>query len=115
MEDGLVSRRAAKKSFLSKTNPIRDRLMFCKKYSEWTAEDWGKVSNKAPFRLFGASGKRIVQRRKDEYYHQFCLTPTVKDPDTIHVWNCFLSKGGGSLTVLPKNTAMNKEWYQNIL
>ncbi|CAJ0951484.1 unnamed protein product [Ranitomeya imitator] len=26
-----------------------------------------------------------------------------------------LTKGSGSLTVLPKNTAMNKEWYQNVL
>ena len=30
---------------------IRDRLIFCRKYSEWTAEDWGKVifSDEAPF------------------------------------------------------------------
>ena len=34
---------------------------------------------------------------------------------TIHVWGCFSSKGVGSLTILPKNTAMNKEWYQNTL
>ncbi|ROL45393.1 Transposable element Tcb2 transposase [Anabarilius grahami] len=65
LEDGLVSRRAAKKPLLSKKN-IRDRLIFCRKYSEWTAEDWGKVifSDEAPFRLFGASGKRLVRRRK---------------------------------------------------
>ncbi|ROL53202.1 Transposable element Tcb2 transposase [Anabarilius grahami] len=66
LEDGLVSRRAAKKPLLSKKN-IRDRLIFCRKYSEWTAEDWGKVifSDEAPFRLFGASGKRLVRRRKE--------------------------------------------------
>ncbi|RXN05697.1 testis-expressed sequence 2 -like protein [Labeo rohita] len=65
LEDGLVSRRAAKKPLLSKKN-IRDRLIFCKKYGEWTAEDWGKVifSDEASFRLFGASGKRLVRRRK---------------------------------------------------
>uniref|UniRef100_A0A8C2F823 Transposase n=1 Tax=Cyprinus carpio TaxID=7962 RepID=A0A8C2F823_CYPCA len=116
LEDGLVSRRAAKKPLLSKKN-IRDRLIFCRKYSEWTAEDWGKVifSDEAPFRLFGASGKRLVRRRKGERYHQSCVMPTVKHPDTIHVWGCFSSKGVGSLTILPKNTAMNKEWYQNTL
>uniref|UniRef100_A0A9J8A6Z0 Tc1-like transposase DDE domain-containing protein n=1 Tax=Cyprinus carpio carpio TaxID=630221 RepID=A0A9J8A6Z0_CYPCA len=93
------------KPLLSKKN-IRDRLMFCRKYSEWTAEDWGKVifSDEAPFRLFGASGKRLS-----------CVMPTVKHPDTIHVWGCFSSKGVGSLTILPENTAMNKEWYQNSL
>ena len=41
--------------------------------------------------------------------------PTVKHPETIHVWGCFSAKGVGSLTILPKNTAMNKEWYQHIL
>lgn len=96
---------------------IRDRLIFCRKYSEWTADDWGKVifSDEAPFRLFGASGKRLVRRRKGERYHQSCVMPIVKHSETIHVWGCFSSKGVGSLTILAKNTAMNKEWYQNTL
>uniref|UniRef100_A0A9J7XRB0 Transposase n=1 Tax=Cyprinus carpio carpio TaxID=630221 RepID=A0A9J7XRB0_CYPCA len=95
---------------------IRDRLIFCRKYSEWTAEDWGKVifSDEAPFRLFGASGKRLVQRRKGERYHQSCVMPTVKHPDTIHVWGCFSSKGVGSLTILPKNTAMNPKVFASL-
>uniref|UniRef100_A0A087X3G2 Transposase Tc1-like domain-containing protein n=1 Tax=Poecilia formosa TaxID=48698 RepID=A0A087X3G2_POEFO len=110
LEQGLVSRSAAKKPLLSRKN-IRDRLIFCKRCREWTAEDWGKVifSDESPFRLFGTSGKQLVQRRRDERYHQSCLMPTVKHPETIHVWGCFSAKGVGSLTVLPKNTAMNKE------
>ena len=40
LEDGLVSRRAAKKPLLSRKN-IRDRLIFCKRYRDWTTEDWG--------------------------------------------------------------------------
>ena len=50
MEDGLVSRRAAKKPLLSRKN-IRDRLIFCRRYRDWTAEDWGKVifSDESPF------------------------------------------------------------------
>ena len=50
LEDGLVSRRAAKKPLLSRKN-IRDRLIFCKRYWDWTAEDWGKVifSDESPF------------------------------------------------------------------
>ncbi|RXN03553.1 zinc finger MYM-type 1-like protein [Labeo rohita] len=86
LEDGLVSRRAAKKPLLSKKN-IRDRLIFCKKYGEWTAEDWGKVifSDEASFRLFGASGKRLVRRSKDmeldsampQLYKLFSLVATI--------------------------------------
>ena len=42
LEDGLLSRRAENKPLLSRKN-IRDRLIFCKRYRDWTAEDWGKV------------------------------------------------------------------------
>uniref|UniRef100_A0A9J8DM61 Tc1-like transposase DDE domain-containing protein n=1 Tax=Cyprinus carpio carpio TaxID=630221 RepID=A0A9J8DM61_CYPCA len=57
------------------------------------------------FRLFGASGKKgLSGEEKGERYHQSCVMPTVKHPDTIHVWGCFSSKGVGSLTILPKNT-----------
>uniref|UniRef100_A0AAZ3R706 Uncharacterized protein n=1 Tax=Oncorhynchus tshawytscha TaxID=74940 RepID=A0AAZ3R706_ONCTS len=58
--------------------------------------------------------KKLVRRRQGERYHQSCVIPTVKHPETIHVWGCFSAKGVGSLTILPKNTAMNKEWYQHI-
>uniref|UniRef100_A0A8C4REL1 Transposase n=1 Tax=Erpetoichthys calabaricus TaxID=27687 RepID=A0A8C4REL1_ERPCA len=116
LEDGLLSRRAAKKPLLSKKN-IRDRLIFCKRYKDWTAEDWSKVifSDESSFRLFDESGKKIVRRRKGERYHQSCVVPKLKHPKTIHVWGCFSAKGVGSLAILPKNTSMNKEWYQNIL
>jgi transposase len=41
LEDRLVSRRAEKKPRLSRKN-VRDRLIFCKRYRDGTAEDWGK-------------------------------------------------------------------------
>ena len=59
--------------------------------------------------------KKLVWKRQGERYHQSCVMPTVKHPETIHVWGCFSAKGVGSLTILPKNTVMNKEWYQHIL
>ncbi|RXN05549.1 testis-expressed sequence 2 -like protein [Labeo rohita] len=66
LEDGLVSRRAAKKPLLSKKKR-QGQIDLLQKYGEWTAEDRGKVifSDEASFRLFGASGKRLVRRRKD--------------------------------------------------
>ena len=109
MVDGLVSRRAAKKPLLSRKN-IRERLIFCKRYRDWTAEDLGKV-------IFSDESLPIVwgirKKRQGERYHQSCVMPTVKHPETIHVWGCFSAKGVGSLTILPNN--MNKEWYQHIL
>jgi N-dimethylarginine dimethylaminohydrolase len=59
--------------------------------------------------------KKLVWRIKGECYHLSCVMPTVKHPETIHVWGCFSAKEVGSLKILPKNTAMNKEWYKNIL
>ena len=111
-----MSRRAAKKPLLSRKN-IRDRLIFCKMYRDWTAEDWGQVifSDKSPFRLFGAFGKKLVWRRYGERYHQSCVMPTVKHPETINVWGCFSAKGVGSVTIFPKKTAVNQEWYHHYL
>jgi transposase len=64
LEDGLVSRRAAKKPLLSRKN-IRDRLILCKRYRDWTAEDWDKVifSDESPFLLFGALGKKACPEK----------------------------------------------------
>ena len=61
IQNGLASRRATKKPFLSRKN-VMDRINFCKKYKDWSSEQWGNVifSDEAPFRLFGASGKRLV-------------------------------------------------------
>ncbi|KTG03273.1 hypothetical protein cypCar_00046661 [Cyprinus carpio] len=83
---------------------VKDRMKFCRKYKDWTAEDWCKVifSDEAPFRLFGTSGKSNVWRRKGECYHESCVVLTVKHPETIHVWGCFSTKGVGSLIILPK-------------
>ena len=61
------------------------------------------------------SEKKLVWRRQGERYRQSCVMPTVKHPETIHVWGCFSAKGVDLLKMLPKNTAMNKEWYQYIL
>ena len=106
-----MSRRAAKKPLLSRKS-IRDRLIFCKSYRDWTAEDWGKVifSDESPFRLFGASEIKLVRRRQGERLPSVlraCVMPTV--------WGCFSAKGVGSITIFPKNRAMNEELYQHIL
>lgn len=57
----------------------------------------------------------IAQQRQGERYYESCVMATVKHLETIHVWGCFLSREGGLLKALPQITAMNKEWYQNIL
>uniref|UniRef100_A0A9J7Y3D4 Uncharacterized protein n=1 Tax=Cyprinus carpio carpio TaxID=630221 RepID=A0A9J7Y3D4_CYPCA len=94
-----VSRSAAKKPFLSKK-----------------VEDWCKIISliNLPSDCLGHL-ENSIKRRKGERYHESCDVPTVKHPETIHVWGCFSTKRVGSLIILPKNTARNKEWYQNVL
>lgn len=115
-DNGLASRRAAKKPLLTPKN-VKDRLAFCRKYEGWTTEQWGKVmfSDESPFPLFGPCGKSIVRRRTGERFNKDCVIPTVKHPATLHVWGCFSGKGTGALTILPKNTAMNAKWYVEVL
>ena len=59
-----MSRRAAKKPLLYRKN-IGERLIFCKRYRDWTAEDWGKVifSDESTFQLFGASEKKACPEK----------------------------------------------------
>lgn len=99
---------AAKKTLLYRKN-FRDRLIFYKRYSYWTTEDWGKFifSDKSL-----SIQKKIVQRRKDEQYHQSC--PTVKHTEIIKVW-AYCSAKGGDFVIEHIREDYPKEWYHYIL
>ena len=43
------------------------------------------------------------------------LGKIVSEPTPVAGWGWFSAKGVGFRTIFPKNTAMNKEWYQHIL
>ncbi|KAG2466265.1 AT8B3 ATPase, partial [Polypterus senegalus] len=75
----------------------------------------GWISNVQACNIKGIQEKQIVLGRKGERCYQSCVMPTVKHPETIHVGGRFSSKRVDSLSILLKNTAMNKEWDQNIL
>ena len=110
-EAELISRRPPKKSLLSKKN-LRDRIEFCNKYKDLTAKDWAKVifSDESPFSCFGNRKGSRVRRQKGENFKLECLLPTVKHPETFHVWGCSLAQVIGPYLILPKGTAMNYDW-----
>lgn len=58
---GLKSRRPAKKPLLSKKN-IRDRLVFCRKFKNWTADEWENVffSDESTFTQFYAFTRQFA-------------------------------------------------------
>lgn len=100
-----ITNDTANKPLLSNKN-IKGWLLFFRKYWGYTAGDYEEV-------IF--SDVLLVWRRKIELYHQFCITPAVKYPETIHVWGCFSSRRVGLITTVPNDVTMNKEWYQNIV
>lgn len=54
---------------------IKNRLIFCRKYLDWTAEDWGPV-------IFSAVSPVFVWRKAS--------MATMKYPKTSHVWCLYL-------------------------
>src|ERR1043165_6793376 len=85
-EGGLKSRRPALKPLLSKKN-IRDRMAFCRKYRNWSADDWENVlfsdeSTFTQFYSFSRHVRRPVGKRNDPKY----CTSAVKQCAKLMVW-----------------------------
>jgi transposase len=111
----LPSRKPAKKAKLSKKN-IKDRLTFCRKYKDWTAEQWKNVmfSDESTFSQF-SSFVRHVRRPKNQRYNMRYVVPTVKQAPTTMVWASFCGRGRGGLWFMPKNTTINGPVYLSVL
>ena len=78
----LPSRKPAKKARLSKKN-IKDRMTFCRKYKDWTVDNWMKVlfSDESTFSQF-SSYVRHVRRPVNTRYKARYVVPTVKQAPT---------------------------------
>lgn len=115
-ELGLPSRHAAKKPFINEIMRQK-RVAFCKKYINWTVEDWKKVlfSDESTFLTFRSCPKKVRRpigsNRMDPRYTQ----KTMKHPPSVMVWGCFSFQGRGNLYFLPKNETMNGTRYLAIL
>ena len=93
----LPSRRPAKQAKLGKKN-IKDRLVFCWKYQNWTKDDWMKVmfSDESTFSQFHPTG-RYVRRPANQRFNMRYVIPTVKQAPTTMVWACFCGHGRGGI------------------
>ena len=76
-------------------------------------EDRCKVtfSDEALFQLFGV-WKEVRSKEKGSMSPASHNCEASRDHSYV---GCFSSRGIGSLSFLPKNMAMNKEWYQKVL
>ena len=114
-EFNLPSRRPAEKARLSSKN-IRDRITFCKKYKDWTEDQWLGVtfSDESTFSQF-SSYVRHVHRPPGQRYNIRYVVPMVKQAPTTMVWGCFSGRGRGALWFMLKNTTMNGPVYLRLL
>jgi len=111
----LASRSPAKKSLLSAKN-IRDRIQFCKKYKNWTKEQWKNVlfSDESTFSQY-TSYVRHVRRPVNQRYNMRYVVPTVKHAPTTMIWGSFGARGRGGIWFMPKNTTINGPVYLDVL
>lgn len=113
----MPARRAAKKPLLTKAMK-KKRLDFCKKYEDWTSEQWQKVmfSDESTFRLIRGSSKIVRRPSNVSRFDPRYTVKTVKHPDSVMVWGAFSgNKGRGGLYFLPKNVTMKGSNYIDVL
>ena len=111
----LPSRRAARKPMLTEVQR-KKRLVFCRKYKNWTERQWQNVmfSDESTFCQFGTHLHR-VRRPTGLRYDQRFTVATMKHPQKVMVWGCFSAFGRGSLYFLPAGETINAKKYIDIL
>ena len=104
----LPLQRAAKKPFL--TDAMRKKcIAFCKKYRDWTSDQWKSVmfSDENIFRLVRGTSKTIRRPSGSDRYDPKFTVKTVNHPAQVMVWGAFSGKGGREgLYLLPPNVTM---------
>lgn len=112
---GLKSYTPAKKPMLSAKN-IRDRLTFCNKYRQWTADQWKRVmfSDESTISQFYAFTRHVRRPPKKRFCSRYIVT-TVKNAPKVMVWGAISAKGRGGLWFMPEGTTINAAAYLGIL
>ena len=103
-----IRHRAAKKPVLTE-RMIQDRLLFCRRYRNWSASKWMKVlfTDESMFRVVNLwkqpNNTTFIRRYKgsDRYDPKF-TRKTVGQSEGVMVWGGFCADGKTSLCVLPK-------------
>ena len=97
---------------------MRDRIAFCKKYKDWTLEDWDQVlwSDESTFVVSsGCRSKRVRRPRGSDPNDPRYTAKVVKHAPSVMVWGCFAFGGVGNLVFLEKNESINQHSYFELL
>ena len=112
---GLTARRPSRKPLVSAKNR-QARVVFAKKYLNWTTEDWARVlwSDESKFNLFSSDGIQYVRRPVNQRDNIRYQVPTVKHGGgNVMVWGCFSRKEVGPLCRIQGK--MDRFVYRSIL
>jgi transposase/arsenate reductase-like glutaredoxin family protein len=95
----------------------RKRLAWCRKYREWTLEQWKRVSfsDESLFIEFYSNMHFVRRPPGVSPYHPRYTLRTVKFAPSVMVWGTFSHHGVGALTFLPKNARMNSDMYIGVM
>ncbi len=106
---GVQFRHAAKKNFLDK-EMHKKRITFCKKYINWTVDDWKKVlfSDESSFLTFRSHPKMMRHLIAPDLMDPKDTLKTMKHPPSFMVWGYFMFFGCGSLYF----QEYYNEWYK---
>jgi len=109
---GLPSRRPAPKPLLTAKMKAK-RLAFCRRYANWTAEDWSKVmfSDESKFLTFSQRHQSVRRPRGSDRFDPKYTRKTVKHPAGIMVWGAFSAHGRGPLYFLEPGKTMTGVRY----
>lgn len=113
----LPSRRAALKPMLTQKMKNK-RVAFCKKYKDWTIQQWRNVmfSDESNFKCIQGTPGRVRRPPGSNRCDPRYTTKTVKHSDYVMIWGAFSgTMGRGGLYFLPKNETMNGIKYIDVL
>ena len=98
LENGLRGCKARKKTHLTEKQRKR-RLEWARSHVKWPVEKWRKVlfSDESTFTINNHAGNNYARRRPEEEYRPYCISPTIKHPQSIMVWSCMTANGIGKL------------------
>lgn len=92
----------------------KKRLIWARKYEEWTEEQWEKVlfSDESHFLVQGQRSRYVRKSRSETLSHKH-IEQTVKHPTKKMFWGCFSVHGPGPL--FPVDGMMNSDKYIEVI
>ena len=86
LENGLRGCKARKKPLLI-GKQRKHRSEWARSHVKWPVENWRKVlfSDESTLTLNNHAGNNYLRRRPEEEYRPYCISPTIKHPQSIMV------------------------------